>query len=262
LAKLNGKISLITGAASGLGKAAAFRFAEEGSDIAVADVDIDGGKVVASEIRNGGRRALAFSVDVTSSAEVQRTVNACIEEFGRIDVLLHCAGIARWKHQWAGTQWLPMEKLQEEDWDKIVEINLKGRFLVDQKVGTQMIKQRRGSIINVASLSGVVANKGLLGHGAYCASKAGVISLTRVLATEWAPYGIRVNSISPGYMDTGMLERTKSIRGLYQLQLEMTPLGRYGKPEEFARTSLFLASEDASYITGHNLMMDSGYTAL
>ena len=154
-----------------------------------------------------------------------------------------------------------MEELQEEDWDKIVEVNLKGTFLVDQKVGIQMIKQGKGSITNVASPSGVVANKGLLGHGAYCASKAGVIGLTRVLATEWAQYNIRVNALSPAYMNTGMLDRTKSIPGLYQTQLDMTPMSRYGEPEEFARTAIFLASEESSYITGLNLLLDGGYTA-
>jgi NAD(P)-dependent dehydrogenase (short-subunit alcohol dehydrogenase family) len=154
-----------------------------------------------------------------------------------------------------------MEELEEEDWDKIVEINLKGTFLVDQAVGIQMMKDGGGSIVNVASLSGVVANKGLLGHGAYCASKAAVIALTKVLATEWAQHNIRVNAVSPAYMDTGMLERTKSIPGLYDTQLDMTPMARYGRPEEFAATVLFLASDDSGYVTGHNLLMDGGYTA-
>lgn len=249
MGKLDGKKALITGAASGLGRAAAFMFAKEGADVALADLNEEGGKRVAEEIQSRSGQAIVLPVNITSSVEVKRMVDSCIEEFGHLDVLLHCAGIARWKHQWGGNQWLPMEDLQEEDWDKIIEVNLKGTFLVNQNIGRQMIKQQRGSIINVASLSGVVANKSLLGHGAYGASKAGVIALTRVLATEWAAYNVRVNAISPAYMDTGMLERTKSIPGLYQQQLDMTPLGRYGTPEEFARTSLFLASDDASYIS-------------
>ena len=188
-------------------------------------------------------------------------VASCLKEFGRIDILLHCAGIARGNTQWANGRWRPMEELEEEDWDRIIDVNLKGTFLVNRRVGIQMIKQRTGSIVNVASLSGVVANRGVLGHGAYCASKAGVIGLTKVLATEWAQYNIRVNAISPAYMDTGMVERLKSIPGLYQTQLDMTPLRRYGKPEEFALTAVFLASEESSYITGCNLLLDGGYTA-
>jgi len=261
MGRLDGKVSLITGAASGLGKAAALLFAEEGANIAVADLNEQGAEEVCEEIRRSGGKSMALAVDVTSREQVERMVRTCVDEFGRIDTVLHCAGIARWKHQWLDDRWRPMEELEEEDWDKIIEINLKGTFLVDQKVGIQMIKQRKGSIINVASLSGVVANKGLLGHGAYCASKAGVTGLTKVLATEWAQYNIRVNALSPAYMDTGLLDRTKSIPGLYQTQLDMTPMARYGKPEEFAHTAVFLASEEAGYITGLNLLLDGGYTA-
>lgn len=261
MGRLDGKKALITGAASGLGRAAALMFAKEGADVAIADLNVEGGRVVAEKIRSQDGQAIVLAVDITSSTDVKRMLKSCIEAFERIDVLLHCAGIARGKHQWGDGQWRPMEELQEEDWDKIVEVNLKGTFLVNQHVGRHMIAQDGGTIINIASLSGVVANKGLLGHGAYCASKAGVIALTKVLATEWAAYNICVNSISPAYMDTGMLERTKGIPGLHQLQLDMTPLRRYGTPEEFARTSVFLASDDASYISGHNLLLDGGYTA-
>ena len=261
MGRLDGKVSLITGAASGLGRAAALLFAEEGAQVAAADLNEQGVEELCEAIRRSGGTATALAVDVTSREQVERMVKTCVEDFGRIDTLLHCAGIARGKHQWLNDRWRPMEELEEKDWDKIIEINLKGTFLVDQKVGIQMIKQGKGSITNVASLSGVVANKGLLGHGAYCASKAGVTGLTKVLATEWAQYNIRVNALSPAYMDTGMLDRTKGIPGLYQTQLDMTPMARYGKPEEFARTALFLASEDASYITGLNLLLDGGYTA-
>jgi NAD(P)-dependent dehydrogenase (short-subunit alcohol dehydrogenase family) len=236
-------------------------FAAEGADVAIADLNEQGAQEVREQIRRSGRKSMALPVDITSRDQVEQMVRTCVRDFGRIDTLLHCAGIARWKHQWLKDKWRPMEELEEEDWDKIIEINLKGTFLVDQMVGIQMIKQGKGSITNVASLSGVVANKGLLGHGAYCASKAGVAGLTKALATEWARYNIRVNALSPAYMDTGMLEKTKSVPGLYQTQLDMTPMARYGKPEEFARTALFLASEEASYITGLNLLLDGGYTA-
>jgi len=261
MGRLDGKIALITGAASGLGKAASFAFALEGAAVAVADFNEAGGQEVCAEIERSGAKAFAVAVDVTSREQVGRMVRTCIEEFGKIDIVLHCAGIARGKHQWLNGRWRPMEELEESDWDTIIDVNLKGTFLVDQQVGIQMIKQRAGSIVNVASMSGVVANRGVLGHGAYCASKAGVIGLTKVLAAEWAQYNIRVNAISPAYMDTGMVERLKSIPGLYQTQLDMTPMGRYGKPAEFAKTAVFLASEEASYITGCNLLLDGGYTA-
>jgi NAD(P)-dependent dehydrogenase (short-subunit alcohol dehydrogenase family) len=259
--RLDGKVSLITGAASGLGKEAGFVFAREGAVVAVADANEIGGQEVCAEIERRGGSSIALTVDITSSEQVARVVKSCVKELGRIDILLHCAGIARGKHQWLNGRWRPMEELEEEDWDKIIDVNLKGTFLINRQVGIQMIKQRAGSIVNVASMSGVVANRGVLGHGAYCASKAGVIGLTKVLATEWAQYNIRVNAISPAYMDTGMVERLKSIPGLYQTQLDMTPMGRYGKPEEFAQTALFLASEESSYITGSNIMLDGGYTA-
>jgi NAD(P)-dependent dehydrogenase (short-subunit alcohol dehydrogenase family) len=261
MGRLDGKVSLITGGASGLGRAAALAFAQEGAVAALADSNESGGQEVCKQIRQNGGESLALAVDVTSSAQVDRMVETCLKEFGRIDVLLHCAGIARGKNQWANGRWRPIEELEESDWDSIIDVNLKGTFLVNRRVGIQMIEQKAGSIVNVASMSGVVANRGVLGHGAYCASKAGVIGLTRVLATEWARYNIRVNTISPAYMDTGMVERLKSIPGLYQTQLDMTPMGRYGKPEEFAQTALFLASEESSYITGCNLLLDGGYTA-
>lgn len=261
MGRLDGKVSLITGAASGLGKAASFLFSREGAVIALADANEAGVQEVCSEIERDGGTAIALAVDVTSAAQVERMVESCIKEFGRIDILLHCAGIARGRNQWADGRWRPMEELEEEDWDRIIEVNLKGTFLINRAVGIRMIGQRSGSIVNVASMSGVVANRGVLGHGAYCASKAGVIGLTRVLATEWAQHNVRVNAVSPAYMDTGMVERLKSIPGLVQTQLDMTPMGRYGKPEEFARTAVFLASEESSYITGSNLMLDGGYTA-
>jgi NAD(P)-dependent dehydrogenase (short-subunit alcohol dehydrogenase family) len=229
--------------------------------IVVADANEIGGQEVCAEIERSGGKSTALTVDITSSEQVEQVVESCVKEFGRIDIVLHCAGIARGKHQWLNGRWRPMEDLEESDWDTIIDVNLKGTFLVNQQVGIQMIKQRAGSIVNVASMSGVVANRGVLGHGAYCASKAGVIGLTKVLAAEWARYNIRVNAISPAYMDTGMVERLKSIPGLYETQLDMTPMGRYGQPEEFAKTAVFLASEDASYITGCNLLLDGGYTA-
>ena len=167
MGRLDGKVSLITGAASGLGKAASFLFSREGSMLALADANEVGGQEVCSEIGRDGGRAVSLAVDVTSGAQVEGMIESCVREFGRIDILLHCAGIARGKNQWAEGRWRPMEELEEEDWDRIIEVNLKGTFLINRAVGIRMIKQRSGSIVNVASMSGVVANRGVLGHGAY-----------------------------------------------------------------------------------------------
>ncbi len=259
--RLKHKVCIITGGASGLGKASAFTFAEEGADIILADVNIEKAEAVKQKIEKLGRRCLVQKTDVTSRVSVLELAAAGMEYFGKIDVILNCAGIARCENQWGGSNWRPMEELTEDDWDKIIEINLKGTFLVNQQIGIEMIKQNYGSIINVSSLSGVIAHKDILGHGAYSASKAGVIGLTRVLAVEWASYNIRVNSVSPGYMDTGMVTRTSSIDGLFEKKIDMTPMKRFGDPSEFARTALFLASEDSSYMTGQNIILDGGYSS-
>lgn len=257
MGQLDGLSGIITGGGSGLGKAAAERFAKEGATVLVADVNESAGREVAEGIEHGHFGYL----DVTSKESAKELVAQAVKELGRIDYLVNCAGIARVSSQWANGGWRPMEELEEEAWDRIIEVNLKGTFLMDQTVGLQMIKQQSGTIVNVASLSGVVANKGMLGHGAYCSSKAGVISLTQVLATEWAQHSIRVNAISPAYMDTGMVERAKSMPGIYEMHMDMTPMRRYGQPHEFADVVLFLASSQSTYITGHNLLMDGGYTA-
>ena len=261
MGRLGGAVGIVTGGASGLGMAATRKFCAEGAGVVVADLNLDAAGSLAAELSKAGHSALAVGVDVCSRDSVNNLVQATVDRYGRIDFVLHCAGIARGGDQWGEGKWRPMEELGDEDWDRIVQVNLKGTFLVNQIAGIRMIEQRAGVIVNVASLSGVVANKGLLGHGAYCASKAGVIALTRVLATEWAQHGVRVNAISPASMDTGMLNRTKSIPGLYQMQLDMTPMARYGEPLEFAHAALFLVSGESGYINGHNLMLDGGYTA-
>lgn len=258
---MKGRIIIVTGAGSGLGRAAAVYLAGLGCIVVAADVNESAAAQVAEQINSSDGKSLAYPVDVTERPQVQELAAECRQTYGQIDGLLHCAGIARGSHQWQDDRWRRMEELEDEDWNLITKVNLTGTFIVNQVVGRHMISREHGAILNVASLSAVVANKGLLGHGAYCASKAGVVALSRVLATEWAEFGVRVNSISPGYMDTGLLERSKSIPGLYQQQLDMTPMRRYGQPEEFAQTAAFLLSDDSSFVTGHNLMMDGGYSA-
>jgi NAD(P)-dependent dehydrogenase (short-subunit alcohol dehydrogenase family) len=254
--RLKGKVAVVTGGGGGLGEASARAFAEEGARVVVADKDGAAAARVAA-----GIGARAVTVDVSDSAQVRNMVAWVLGQLGSIDVLLHCAGIARGVNQWGESDWKPMEEVSEEDWDLVIDVNLKGTFLCNQIVGRAMIARRSGKIINVGSISGVVANRGLFGHGPYCASKAGVIQLTKVLAMEWARYHINVNCISPGYMDTPMVEKVrKRLPEVHRLQLEMTPMGRFGEPGEFCKVAVFLASEDSNYVTGHNLLMDGGYT--
>ncbi len=255
------KVCLVTGAGRGLGAATARAFAAAGARVVVADLFAEPAQAVAEAIVAEGGAAIGVATDVTSGAAVDSLVAGVLSEYGALEVLVHCAGIARLPAQKGTDGWLPMQDLAEEVWDRIIDVNLKGTFLVNQRIGAHMVEQRSGSIVNVGSISGVVANKRMRGHGAYCASKAGVISLTRVLATEWAEFGVRVNAISPAYMNTEMMAASRNIPGVYEMHIDMIPMARYGEPKEFARAALFLASDAASYVTGHNLMLDGGYTA-
>ena len=259
--RLAGKTCIITGGGRGLGYAAALEFASQGASVVIADLNVESDERIVKDIEAFGGQALSIDVDVSDSNKVDQMVHRSLEAFGSIDILLHCAGIGRLPSQRGADGWRPMQELSENDWDKIVAVNLKGTFLTNQRVGAHMIKNGHGSIVNVASMSGVVANKGMLGHGAYCASKAGVISLTQVLATEWATFNVRVNAISPAYMNTEMMSMSRSMPGVYESHIDMTPMRRYGEPSEFAKAVLFLASDDSSFVTGHNLLMDGGYTA-
>jgi NAD(P)-dependent dehydrogenase (short-subunit alcohol dehydrogenase family) len=255
-----GKTALVTGGGRGLGQAAAWALAAGGARVAVADMNADHAAAVANEL-GSGTETLAVTVDVADSAQVQRMVDTVVEQFGGIDILLHAAGISRGPTQKGPDGWLPIQDVSEEDWNRVLQVNLSGTFLVDQAVARVMIPRGWGRIINVASMSGRVANKGLAGLAPYNASKGGVIALTKALAVEWAPYNISVNCISPGYMATEMGKRSQSMPGFRELQLDQTPAGRLGEPEEFAQAVLFLAGENAAYVTGHDLVMDGGYTA-
>lgn len=254
------KIALVTGAGRGLGKAAAERLALEGKSIVAADVDGGSAEKVA-EALSVHTETEAFTVDVSNSADVERLVDSAVSRFGRIDILVHCAGIARGKTQRGDSGWLPMEAVSDADWHQVIEVNLSGTFFVNRAVGRVMIRHKWGRIINTASISGIIANKGLVGLGPYSAAKGGIITLTKVLAVEWARHNITVNCISPSYMATEMGMRSQIMPGFKELQLEMTPVGRLGEPEEFAQAVAFLASEGSSYVTGHNLLLDGGYTA-
>ena len=245
--KLDSKTAIITGAGSGIGKAMALKFSENGANIVVADVDLKAAQATVFEIKNAGQNALAVKTDISDKAQVIEMKEQCLKQFGTIDILVNNAGII-----YPPT---PLEELPEEYWDRVVKVNLKGTFLCSQVVGKEMIKVKRGCIINIASMSG---QGPYLKGGAYSSTKAAILLLTQQLALEWAPYNIRVNSISPGTVVTPLSENVYADKEIYEQRAKIIPLHRPGSPQDIANTALFLASDDSSYITGTDILVDGG----
>lgn len=245
--KLNGKVALITGSTRGIGKAFALGFAKEGADVIVHGRNAEKAKAVAEEIKNIGVKSFAIAGDVSLSQDVTRMVEEGVGQFGKIDILINNAGVNPFI--------LEAEKIKEEGWDQVMDVNLKGVFLCCQAVGRKMIEQGGGKIINISSAVGFLGEQGFL---PYAVSKAGVMMLTRVLAYEWGKYHISVNAIAPGFiaggMNTPILNKEVLVSGLTQ----QVPLKRLGKLEEIVQVALFLASEDSSYINGTTLVADGG----
>jgi len=251
LFSLQGEVAIVTGGAQGLGKEMAMGLAEAGADVVIADLDIDTAQKTASKIQELGRGSLALQVDVTSKEQVEEMVSQSLSRFGKIDILVTSAGIGQWRKA---------EEMSEDDWKRVIDVNLTGTFLCCQAVGREMIKRRKGSIITISSMSGLIANTPQP-QSHYNASKGGVIMLTKSLASEWVKYNVRVNTISPGYMETKLVaELLKSYPEYARIWKQLTPMGRLGKPEEIKGPCVFLASPASSYITGSVLVMDGGYT--
>ena len=246
---LTGKVAIVTGATKGLGYGMALGLAQAGADIAVVSRTPADCEKVAAKIRTMGRKAMAAPADVADSQAVQRLVDNVTAEFGQIDILVNNAGTAVTK---------PAENLTEEDWDRVVDLNLKGVFLLSQAVGRQMIKQKSGKIINISSIFGLVGDKGVL---PYLASKGGVLQLTRGLALEWAKYNIQVNALVPGYVMTQINEKELSQEKIYNYITGKIPMRRLGRVEEMAGAVVFLASQAANYITGTFIAVDGGWLA-
>jgi len=245
---LRGEKAIVTGAAQGLGEQIALGLAEAGADIAVVDINIDGTVRVAESIRNIGRESISIKVDVTKISDVENMVKMVKDRFGEIDILVNNAGIVNN---------LPAEQITKEEWDRVIEVNLCGVFLCAQVVGREMIKQKKGNIINISSMSGLIVNRPQP-QIHYNTSKAGVIMITKSLAGEWAKYNIRVNAIAPGYMRTPLVDKVFPKYGKGWSSL--TPMGRIGDPSEIKGPALFLASRASSFVTGSVLVMDGGYT--
>jgi len=248
---LKGYCSIVTGAAMGLGKAMAEALAEAGSAIVIADINMPVAHQAAEEIKGKGVRVLVVQADVTSIRDASLLVEKVLESFGRIDVLINNAGIC--KHEKA-------EAMAFQDWHDVINVNLNGVFIMSQAVGRVMIRQKKGSIINIASMSGMIVNTPQC-QCAYNASKAGVIMLTKSLASEWAQHNIRVNAIAPGYMKTELTRPYfEGNSEMVRRWMDLSPMKRPGTPDELGGIAVYLASEASSFTTGGVFLIDGGYT--
>ena len=236
MGRLDGRVALVTGAASGIGEATTARFREEGAVVVTLDLQGD----------------VDHAVDVRDEGAVEAAVGAVLARAGRLDVVVNAAGVA------GGG---PVHLLPVEEWDRVVDVNLKGTFLVAKHAAVAMVGQRSGSIVNIASIEGL---EGTEGGSAYNASKGGVVLLTKNMAIDYGRVGVRVNCICPGFIETPMMAAVMENEGMKVYRdrwLEEHKLGRFGRPSEIAAAALFLASDDASFVTGHALVVDGGFTA-
>jgi NAD(P)-dependent dehydrogenase (short-subunit alcohol dehydrogenase family) len=247
--KLDKRTAIVTGARRGIGRAIALALAKEGANVAVSDISLEDCQKVVGEIEKLGRKGLAVRCDVTSTPEVEDMVKKTVAKFGKLDILVNDAGIIAYK---------PFLELTDDDWDKIMSVNLRGQFLCARAAAKEMIKNKWGRIINIASISsgGCGIAFPLIAH--YTASKGGVMALTEALALELTPQGINVNAICPGAIDTNMVQDVKDSGQLKQV-LARVPKGRLGRPEEIGHLAAFLASEDADYISGAAIVIDGGW---
>jgi NAD(P)-dependent dehydrogenase (short-subunit alcohol dehydrogenase family) len=254
--RIEGKIALVTGGGSGIGRACAVRFAQEGAHVCVADLDPTGAAETVRRVEAAGRKAVAVQIDTTDEAANDAMVRRCVETFGAVDVLVAAAGVGAVRVPGAATyQPYSMLDIPMEQFRRVIDVNLYGVLFSNRAVARWMTANRRaGSIINLASIMSRMPST----SGSYSVSKAGVWMITKCLAQELAGQGIRVNAIGPGFIETPMTEAMRQDVTRSRWALGVTPMGRYGKPEEIAATALFLASDDASYFTGELLHPSGG----
>lgn len=249
---LEGRIALVTGAASGLGAGITKGFAQLGANVALIDTDEAGLSCVSQEIQDHGGKAICVRCDVSSPEQVQAAVSRVLNDFGRIDILVNNAGIGRRS---------PAQDMTDDMWDMVLDINLKGAFYFCREVGKHMIQSSAGGrIINMASIGGLVGVE--TGNANYCASKGGLIAMTRCLAIEWAKHNILVNAIAPSHTRTPLIDKLMLEKPETRTYfLNNIPLGRLGEVEDVVGPAIFLASPAAAFITGHVLVVDGGHTA-
>lgn len=249
--RLDGKVAFITGGARGIGKCYAYALAEAGADIAIVDVDLAEAQKTCAEISDINKnKMIAIKTDITKPDEVNAMIDTILKEFGHLDIAFCNAGI---------TKENPVEDDPYDEWKEVIEVNLNGTFLTAQAAGRVMLKQGKGSIICTASMSGHIVNIPQT-EASYAASKAGVIQMVRSMAIEWATRGVRVNSISPGYMATEMTLNTPELAPLISQWNELSPLHRMGRPEELQSIAVYLAGDTSSFTTGADFLIDGAYT--
>jgi 3-oxoacyl-[acyl-carrier protein] reductase len=241
---LEGKVALVTGSAQGIGKSIALVLARDGADCIISDVNLELAEKTAEEIRSTGRKALSVRSNVVDAGDVAAMMQAGIDEFGKIDILVNNAGITR--------DGLLM-RMKDEDWDQVLNVNLKGAFLCIRAVSRTMMKKRSGRIINIASIVGAMGN---VGQANYVASKAGLIGLTKTVARELASRGVTCNAVAPGFIETAMTQVLAD--DVKEKLMAQIPMGRLGSTEDVAHAVRYLASDDAAYITGQVLHVNGG----
>lgn len=247
---LNGKVAIVTGAAKGMGKADAIKLAQAGAKVVLADISLQECQLVVDEIRKIRGEAIALKCDVSKKSEVNSVVIETIKKFGKIDILVNNAGIFPSE---------PFLQMPEANFEKVIDVNLKGCFLMAQATAIEMAKQKYGTIINIASIAMGQVGVGFAGLTHYCASKGGMVAMSEAMALELAPLGIRVNCIAPGAIDTPGVSSSKMDPKVLEGMLSMVPLKRMGKSEEIANAVLFLASDESSYMTGSTMIVDGGW---
>ncbi len=248
---LTGRSAVITGGGRGIGREISRLLAASGADVAIAELDPATGNEAAAELCALGHKAIAVQTDVRNPASVEAMAHQVIDCFGKIDILVSNAGIC------INTS---AQDTRDEEWLAVIDVNLNGVFWSCRSVGKHMISRKFGTIVNIASMSGSIVNKPQP-QAAYNASKAAVVHLTKSLAAEWAPHGVRVNSVSPGYIGTDMTRRGLNTADWGRTWMEMTPMARLGTPTEVAHAVWFLASDASGFATGTDLIVDGGYTA-
>jgi len=249
---LTGKVALITGASSGIGRASALALAMQGAKVAVCARRLDKLEALAAEIKSRGKEAIAIQMDVTKKIDIDAAVAKTVTTFEKLDIILNNAGVA---------EFVPFLTMTEEQWDKTLDTNVKGYFLVAQAAVREMVKNKSGRIINIASIASGGVGVGFPSIAQYCASKGAVVAMTEALADELAPMGILVNAIGPGVIESEMTEGILKDPKQAEAMLARAPLKRAGKPEEIAAAVVYLASDEASYTTGTTLYIDGGWTA-
>ncbi len=250
--QLKDKIAIVTGARRGMGRTHALVLAKEGAKVVVSDISLEDCEKVVDEIKSSGGQAIAVKCDVTKKQEIEKMVKEALDKFEKIDILVNNAGIAEFK---------AFLEMTEEEWDRTLDINLKGYFLCAQACAKEMAKQKSGVIINIASVAMGQVGIGFPNIAHYCASKGGIVGMTEALAVELAPYNIRVNAIAPGMIETPMIDTIKEDPKSMEAMLARVPMHRVGKPEEVSELVLFLASDKSSYMTGSVVVIDGGWLA-